>query len=160
MKKYPKLTEEIFSLPQCPDWAVVAVVNEDNECYVYDSDEVELVEETPECYAYWWEGDNIYKVCMGYYDSTNWKDSLVRNPKAKKEPDREEEDRVKVKEQVLKALSTTGMLTNALIALLKIIEDNNSLKDVRTHLNELGPILIAKLEKDIDKARNIIKEYK
>lgn len=34
MKKYPKLTEEIFNLPQCPDWAVSAVVNNDNECYV------------------------------------------------------------------------------------------------------------------------------
>ena len=37
MKTYPKLTAEIFDLPNCPDWAVAAAVDRNGRCYVYRS---------------------------------------------------------------------------------------------------------------------------
>lgn len=72
MKTYPKLTAEIFDLPNCPEWAVAAAVDAGGMCYVYDTTEV---------FAY--ENDACFKSAggffhgMGMYDASDWKNSLI-----------------------------------------------------------------------------------
>lgn len=69
MKKYPKLTKEIFDLPNCPEWAKYAAVDDNGECYVY-SKRPYIYDDT------FCKIDGIY-VGMGYYDNSDWENSLV-----------------------------------------------------------------------------------
>ncbi len=70
MKKYPKLTQEIFDLPQCPEWAVAAAVNPNGECYVYSTKDVKIARDYSRHFGDMCQG-------MGMYDNSNWQRSLV-----------------------------------------------------------------------------------
>lgn len=71
MKKYPKLTQEIFDLPNCPEWAVAAAVDRRGRCYVYRSVADVRIDADLQCHF------SGYCCGMGMYDASDWKNSLI-----------------------------------------------------------------------------------
>lgn len=72
------LTEKVFELDSCPDWAQYAAVDEDGRAYWYES--------KPDIYYVYWtserersrliqDGDNAL-----IFDATGWRHSLIKLP--------------------------------------------------------------------------------
>lgn len=73
-KSYPKLTEEVFARPDCPEWAQYAAVDADGMVALFEHrPKISLV-------GNWW--DRVEKYCPldGRYDSSNWRNSLIERP--------------------------------------------------------------------------------
>ena len=70
-----KLTVEVFYRPDCPEWATVAVVNEDGTA-TWGSGDVRS------CCGEWWAhaSDAQWESIPGKFDASDWENSLIERP--------------------------------------------------------------------------------
>lgn len=76
MNELPKLTTNIFSRPDCPEWAKWAAVDECGDAYVYDTKPVKQSED--------WHSDEGGDF-IGEYDPADWQNSLIERPEVERE---------------------------------------------------------------------------
>lgn len=69
-----KLTVDIFSSPVCPDCAKYAAVDKDGTTMFYRKKPI-----IDKYYGYWDDNDNV-QLFVGYFDYTDWENSLVKRP--------------------------------------------------------------------------------
>ena len=73
------LTEKVFDLEECPDWAQYAAVDADGTAYFY------MRPPSPSGHRYTCTDDKSYciRIGTGYslFDSTDWQHSLIERPK-------------------------------------------------------------------------------
>ena len=73
------LTEKVFHLEECPDWAQYAAVDEDGTAYFY------MCPPSPSVHGYTCTDDKSYciRIGTGYslFDATDWQHSLIERPK-------------------------------------------------------------------------------
>ena len=82
----PKLTPDVFSLAECPEWARYAAVDHNGLAYWYDA--------VPYRSALRWEnsGNHAMKICYAgevavpLFDATDWEHSLIVSPTAAPRP--------------------------------------------------------------------------
>lgn len=74
--KKKTLDQSVFNLPECPDWAECAAVDMAGKAFYSEKPPIATKEG--------WLLVSIYRDFDNYYDSTNWKDSIIqRKPKVK-----------------------------------------------------------------------------
>lgn len=67
----PKLTAEVFSMKECPEWAEYAAVDADGNAYWYDGKPMPIG-------AAWYQGGGYRASQIGpRYDASDWKNSLI-----------------------------------------------------------------------------------
>ena len=85
MKTYETLTQDIFYLPQCPEWAEWAAVDKSGECYVYS--------DKPSRNRLRWLCSFIGSCkYIDDYDPSDWQNSLIKRPAAESETAPEHDD--------------------------------------------------------------------
>ena len=69
-----KLTAEVFSMEECPNWAQYAAVDPDGEAYWYDS--------KPRIFGKEWNNESGYRASLigPHYDASDWKNSTIERP--------------------------------------------------------------------------------
>ena len=72
IEKSPKLTEDIFNSPDCPEWARYAAVDADGSGHVFDG--------KPDRGLLYWRCDYINGTYIGMYDASDWQNSLIERP--------------------------------------------------------------------------------
>lgn len=70
-----KLTQAVFDLPECPDWAESAAVDSDGFAYLYEDNADSLVLHELEFSNFRW--GTAKKSLGGGYDTTNWQQSAI-----------------------------------------------------------------------------------
>ena len=70
------LTEKVFHLEECPDWAQYAAVDEDGTAYFY------MCPPSPSVHGYR-SASACIRIDTGYslFDATDWQHSLIERPK-------------------------------------------------------------------------------
>lgn len=79
-EQLPKLTTEVFSMEECPDWAKYAAVDPDGEAYWYDG--------KPRIVGKEWNNESGYRARLigRQYDASDWKNSCIERPVEKRLP--------------------------------------------------------------------------
>ena len=72
----PKLTTDVFNQPDCPKWAKWAAVDKCGKVRVHA--EKPYLPTKFECE--WWCSDDNDSFIDGYFDSSDWKNSLIKRP--------------------------------------------------------------------------------
>lgn len=81
-EELPKLTQEVFERPDCPEWAKWAAVDKSGAAFWYS--------ERPKIawpFHYSWAHGHNYMSLKGKFDATDWKNSLIERPAAVKRVD-------------------------------------------------------------------------
>ena len=72
IEKSPKLTEDIFNSPDCPEWARWAAVDADGSGHVFDG--------KPDRGLLYWRCYHVNGTYIGTYDASDWQNSLIQRP--------------------------------------------------------------------------------
>ena len=80
-KSLPKLTEEVFNHPDCPEWAKYVAVDGDGCAYWFKTKPINGM--NPPCYIKAWGSLDAKKIIPGFWDYSNWMHSLIECPAAK-----------------------------------------------------------------------------
>jgi hypothetical protein len=70
----PKLTEEVFNRPDCPEWAKYAAVDNDGTAVFFKSLPKKSV------FGDWWQRYGVVHEFGYHYDASDWKNSLIKRP--------------------------------------------------------------------------------
>ena len=120
-------TVEIFNHPECPEWAKVAVVNEDGTA-TWGSGNV---------YPYsgsWWpyaRTTHQWKDIPGKFDATEWEKSLIKRPSEIKQSTTNQEDR---KEKVVSNETSVGVI----VARFQVAELTEGHKEILDYVLSKG----------------------
>lgn len=71
-EQLPKLTAEVFLLPECPEWAQYASVEANGLAYWY--------EDKPERFIVDWQSSKRASLIGQDYDASDWRNSLIERP--------------------------------------------------------------------------------
>ena len=77
-KQLPKLTVDVFSLDDCPDWAQYAALDANGLAYWYEDKPERLITE--------WQSNERARQIGQDYDASGWKNSLIERPKSEQRP--------------------------------------------------------------------------
>lgn len=77
-KKRPKLTQEVFDRPDCPEWAEWAVVEGDGKAFWF-SKKPKVFEES-KVDQIWYCPGTKYERIDGEFDASTWRESLIKKP--------------------------------------------------------------------------------
>ena len=72
MTELQKLTTNIFSRPDCPEWARWAAVDANGSGHVFDG--------KPDRGLLYWRGYYVNGTYIGMYDASDWQNSLIERP--------------------------------------------------------------------------------
>lgn len=75
-----KLTQEVFDLPECPEWAVSAAVDASGGAWFYSVEKDDLRLVVTSCKSEQWSCIHINNATcdfIGQYDTTNWQQSAI-----------------------------------------------------------------------------------
>jgi hypothetical protein len=80
-KSFPRLTEEVFNRPDCPEWASYAAVDAAGEVWAFALEP--YLNDEDRCWVCQADDYESSVFIAAGYDATDWRDSLIERPKPK-----------------------------------------------------------------------------
>lgn len=84
-KSFPKLTEEVFDRPDCPEWAKYAAVGNSGYAYWFKDKPLPGVDKSTISMLDSWVSYGIKQLITGLWDSSDWQNSLIERTEKNEE---------------------------------------------------------------------------